>query len=195
LTSALTVLDFDTKTICNLLETGYFSWKLREKLLTKRGLPPGATQIITAGSLSSLYTIHQLGDPLNTFMSLISIIRKSSTPISLGNLGTDPLEHSFGQARVRCRDVNRMNKMLMIFSPKAEQISTHPFLELLNMPRGRHAMVIVCDPWSESPNSELTCSPYDLVVPLLEEVGLVLPSILGQQPPPLSNDSISPAPA
>jgi hypothetical protein len=107
-------------------------------------------------------------------MSLISTIRESSTPISLGNLGSDPLKHSFGHARVRYRDVKIMNKMLMAFSFKAEQISTRPFLEWLDMPRSRHAMAIVCDPWSDSPDSELMCSPYDLAVSLLEEIGLDL---------------------
>jgi hypothetical protein len=124
---------FNTKTRCDLLETGYFFLKFYEKLLTKPGLPSGVTQTITAGSLSSLYTIHQLGDALDTFMSLISIIGQSASPISLGNLGSDALEHSFGHARVRLRDVNIINKMLMAFSSEVEQISSRPFLELLNI--------------------------------------------------------------
>jgi hypothetical protein len=91
LTFALTVAAFKTNTRCDLLETGYSFLKLYGKLLTKSGLPSGVTQTMTAGSLSSLYATHQLGDALNTFMSLISIIRESSTPISLGNVGIDPL--------------------------------------------------------------------------------------------------------
>jgi hypothetical protein len=128
-------------------------------------------------------------------MSLISIIRESSTPISLGNLGSNSLEHFFGHARVHCRNINIINKMLMAFSSKAKQISTRSFLELLNTIRGRHGMAIVCDPWSESPDSELMSSPYDLAISLLEEIGLDLTRIPGEKPPPSSDDSISPAPA
>jgi hypothetical protein len=93
---------------------------------------------------------------------------------------------------VRCRDVNIINKILMRFFSRADHISTCSFLELLNMPRGRHVMVILCDPWSESPNSELMCSPHDLAVSLLEEIGLDLLPILGEKSPPSSDDSISP---
>jgi hypothetical protein len=195
LISALTVPAFSTTTRYDLLETACLFLNAYEKLLAKHELPSGITQTIAAGSLSGLYTTHQLGDALNMFMSLISIIRESSTPISGGNLGGDPLEHSFGHARVRSCDVKKMNKMLMTFSSKAEQTSTRPFLELLNMPRGRHAMAIVCDPWSESPDSELTCSPCDLALSLTEEIGFDLTPILEEKPPPSSDDSISPAPA
>jgi hypothetical protein len=62
------------------------------------------------------------------------------------------------------------------------------------MPRGRHAVAIICDPWSESPDSELVCSPYDLAVSLPKEIGLDLAPILGEKPPQSSDDSISRAP-
>jgi hypothetical protein len=44
-------------------------------------------------------------------------------------------------------------------------------------------MGIICGPGSESPDSELTCSPYEIAVSLLQEIGLDLTPILGAKPP------------
>jgi hypothetical protein len=69
-------------------------------------------------------------------MSLISIIRESPTAVFLSHLGSDPLEHAFGQAQVRYRDVNTMEKMLKGFSFNLQKISRSPFLDLLCAPQG-----------------------------------------------------------
>jgi hypothetical protein len=178
----LACLPFNTKTRCELLETRYFFLKLYEKLMAQTQLPRGVMQKIISGSVASLYSNGQLRDALNTFASLISIIRESPTLVNLGNLGSNPLEHSFGHARVCCRDVNTMVTMLRAFADKTKEISSRQFLELFNMPRGRHVIGIICGPWSESPDSELMCSPYEIAVSLLEEIGLDLPPILGAKP-------------
>jgi hypothetical protein len=183
LTSSLIYLPFNTKSRCELPETGYFFLKFYEKLIAQTRLARGVTQKIISGSVASLYSNSQLRYALNAFASFISIIRESSTPINRGYPGSDPLEHSSGHARACCRDVNTMVRMLRAFADKAEEISACQFLELLNMPRGRHVMGILCGPWSESPDSELICSPSEISVSLLEEVGLDLTPILGVEPP------------
>jgi hypothetical protein len=119
---------------CDLLETGYWVLELYEELLTKIGLPLGVTQKIFPGGFASPYSEDQFRDGLNTFMSLISIIRESPTAVFLSHLGSDPLEHVFCQARVRCRDVNTMEKMLKAFSFNLEKISC-PFLDYSVLPR------------------------------------------------------------
>jgi hypothetical protein len=116
LTAALTLVGFNTKTRCDLLETGYWFLELYEELLTKVGLPLGVTQKISPGGFASRCSKDQLHNGLNTFMSLMSIIRESPTAAFLSHLGSDPLEHAFGQARACCRDVNTMEKMLKAFS-------------------------------------------------------------------------------
>jgi hypothetical protein len=75
-----------------------------------------------------------------------------------------------------------MVTILRAFADKAGEISSRQFLELLNTPSGRHAMGIISGPWSESPDSELMCSPYEIAVSLLEEIGLDLTPILGAKP-------------
>jgi hypothetical protein len=134
LTAALTLVRFSTKMRCDLLETGYWFLELYEELLAKVGLPLGVTQKISPGGFASLYFKDQLCDGLNTFMSLISIIRESPITVFLSNLGSDPLEHTFGQVRVRCRDVNTMEKMLKALSFNLEKIFRCPFLDLLCAP-------------------------------------------------------------
>jgi hypothetical protein len=116
---------------------------------------------------------------LNRFISLISTIRESSTAIFLSHLGSDPLEHAFGQARVRCRDVSPTENMLKAFSFNLEKISRRPFLDLLCAPQARHSMGIICEPRSESPDSELTYRPFDITVSLLEAIGSDLTRVLG----------------
>jgi hypothetical protein len=76
-----------------------------------------------------------------------------------------------------------MVTMLRAFADTVEEISSRQLLEFLNIARGGHAMRILCGPWSESPDSELICSPYEIVVSLLEEIGLDLTPILGAEPP------------
>jgi hypothetical protein len=179
LTAALTLVGFNVKTRCDLLETGYWFLELYEKLLTKVGLPLGVTQKISPGGFASLYSKGQFRDGLNTFMSLISIIRESPTAVFLSHLGSDPLEHAFAQARVRCRDVITMEKMLKAFSFNLEKISRRPFLDVLCAPQGRHYMGAICEPWSESSDSELTCRPFDIAIFLREATCIDLRRVLG----------------
>jgi hypothetical protein len=148
----------------DLLETGYWFLELYEEILTHVGLPLGVTQKKTPGGFASLYSKNQLRDGLNTFMFLISIICELITAVFLSHFGSDPLEHAFGQARVCCRDGNTMDKMLKAFSFNLEKISRRPFLDLLCAPQGRHSMGVICDPSSESPDSELACRSFDIAV-------------------------------
>jgi hypothetical protein len=87
LTAALTLVGFNTKTRCDLLETGYWSLDLYKELLTKVALPLGVTQKIYPSGFATLYSKDQLRNGLNTFLSLISIIRESRTTIFLSHLG------------------------------------------------------------------------------------------------------------
>jgi hypothetical protein len=181
LTAALTLPHFNTKTRCHFLEIGFWFLSLYERLMHQVGLPRGITQKSVAGNRTSLYSNNQIRDGLNTFVSLISIIRESRTALRLDRLGSDPLEHSFGQARTRCHDVNTMDKMLKAFAYKADLISKAPFLQLLGCPRRRHSMGIICGPWSDSPPSELTRPPFEIAVSMFDEIGIDVSRVLVHQ--------------
>jgi hypothetical protein len=181
MTAALTLPEFNTKTRCDLLETGFWFLFLYERLLIVVGPPRGVNQKIpkeVGRFCVTLYTSDQIRDGLNTFASLISILRESPTPVCLNRLGSDPLEHSFGQARMRCWDVNTMNKMLRAFAYKIEDISERSFMALLDAPRRRHSIGVTCGPWSASPPSELTCTPFEIALSLFDEIGIDLSRVL-----------------
>jgi hypothetical protein len=108
------------------------------------------------------------------FMSLISITRESPTAVFLSHLGSDPLEHAFSQVRVRCHNMNTMKEILKAFSFNLEKISDLPFLDLPYAPQGRYFMSGICEPWPESPDSELACRLFDIIVSVPEAIGLDL---------------------
>jgi hypothetical protein len=86
-TTSITLLHFNTKTRCDLLESGYWILPFYEELLITVGLPEGVSQKASPGPLTSLYYNDQLYDSLNPFNSLISIIREFPTPMALDHVG------------------------------------------------------------------------------------------------------------
>jgi hypothetical protein len=71
---------------------------------------------ITPGQPSQLYTRKQLRDAINIFIVLITIIWTSDDSVALGRIGLSPLEHAFGNMRIRCRDVYTLEKMIVAFT-------------------------------------------------------------------------------
>jgi hypothetical protein len=64
------------------------------------GDSPGVIKKITEGREASLYGMSQLLDALNTFALLIVLLREASNPVCLNPLGTEPLGHTLGKARI-----------------------------------------------------------------------------------------------
>jgi hypothetical protein len=173
--------EFNTKTRCDFLETGFWVLTLYDLLEARVDLPPGIVPKKDKDHRKlSLYSKDQLRDGQNTFASLLSTKRTSPTPICLNRVSSDPLEHSFGHARIRCKDVNTMDKMLKAFSYKAESIAIGPFLDLLGTPRRRHSMGITCEAWSVSTPSELVHTPFEIAVSLFDELGIGLSRVLNR---------------
>jgi hypothetical protein len=114
---------------------------------------------------------------MNTFLSLITIIQGPDSPLCLDRLGLGPLEHASGQARIRCHDVNTMNKTLSAFADRAESIFLQPFRELFGTPHHRRSIGIICDPWQQSPPSVLSTKAFYIAVSLLQEPGMDLTSL------------------
>jgi hypothetical protein len=148
-----------------------------QKFLTLHGLPRGACQKITPRQCASLYSNDQLRDGMNTFLSRITNVQGSDSPLCFDRLGSGPLEHAFGQARIRCHDVNTMKKMLSVFAYRAESISLQPFLELSGTRHHKRSIGIICDPWQQSPASVLSTKAFHIVVSLLQQIGMDLTSL------------------
>jgi hypothetical protein len=183
--AVLTIPGFNTKTRCDLLETGCWFLVLYEQLLTAVKPPPGVTTNITKEArqsgpppLLTLYTPDQIRDGLNTFNSLISILRESPTPICLNRLGSDPLEHSFGQARTRGFDLNTMKKILEAFADRIQDIAECMIEALFSTPRRRPSVAVTCGPWHQSPASGLTRTPFEIAISLFDQIGIDRSQIL-----------------
>jgi hypothetical protein len=65
-----------------------------------------------------------------------------------------------------------MDKMLNAFAYKDEPISRRQILELFGTPRGHHSTGIVCGPWEALPSSILRQTPFEIIVSLLEIIGI-----------------------
>jgi hypothetical protein len=174
LTAALTVPGFNTKTRCHLLEIGFWFLFYYDRLLAAYKHPRGVTSKITEGNMATLYTPDQLRDGINTFFSLITLIRTSPTAVKLDHLGSGPLEHAFGQGRIRCHDINTMNKMLAAFADRAESLVLKAFLDLFGTSHRRHSIGIICGPWLSSDPSVIPHAAYEIALSLLELIGLDL---------------------
>jgi hypothetical protein len=102
--------EIPTRTRVELLEIGvwflFFYWPLKSVFDDS----PDVLEKITEGREASLYRMSQLLDALNTFVSLIMLLRDASSPVCLNRFGTESLEHTFVKARIRCRDVKQCRK-------------------------------------------------------------------------------------
>jgi hypothetical protein len=94
----------------------------------------------------SLYTDWQFRDALNTFMSLIILIDVSWYTFCLNRFGSNPLEHAFGHARIRCRDVNSMMRLIAGLSGDYSKIAIESFLSIAAAPNRRRSVGAVCKP-------------------------------------------------
>jgi hypothetical protein len=174
LTSALTLATISTKTCLNLLEIGFWFLWLHSSLTRVCGHPHRVCEKIRGGRLAILYTPRQVCDALNKLGSPMTVIRDSPTLIRLNRLGSNPLEHAFGKARIRCSDVNTMLRMMTGFTSKALSLRVIMFLQIVSAPRPRPSIGVDCEPISESDPSAFTSNPKAIAVSLFLQTRIYL---------------------
>jgi hypothetical protein len=96
----------------DLLSVGCWFLFFHFKLGEKYGYPPNVHAKSTPGQPAQLYTRKQLRDAINIFIALITIVRTSDDSVALDRIGSSPLDHAFGDMRIRCRDVHALEKMI-----------------------------------------------------------------------------------
>jgi hypothetical protein len=162
LTSSLTLPTLSTRTRADLLEIRFWilyacrdlkdsrnkQWQIFDRPQTVRDL--------------GLYTSAEVHDGLNTFVALVTHLQPSVVPICLNRLGSNPLGHAFGKARIRWRDVNSMRRMLGAMPTETMNSFAKSFLEILGSPCRRGSVGVDCEPWSESDASALTTDPRSI---------------------------------
>jgi hypothetical protein len=172
LTAALTIPDLSTRTRIELLEVGFWFLYFYSRLRSRFRDPPGVIETVREGRRVSLYGTGQIRDALNTFIALIVILRGSASTISLNRLGSGPLEHAFGKARTRCRDVNTMQKLIASFTSATLNRVVDTCLQLSTVPQRRISFGIDCAPCSRLQRSIFDRTPKEIAVSLLQQTGV-----------------------
>jgi hypothetical protein len=131
LTAALTLPRMSTATNLDLLDIGFWSFSVYDELLAERGRPPGVLDTSKDGHPATLYARQQVDDGWNTFVAVISIVRSSADPLCLNRLGSNPLGHTFGRGRIRCRDVHTMRRLIHSFASERCDFVVKEFLNLM----------------------------------------------------------------
>jgi hypothetical protein len=189
--SALTFATISTKTRLDLLKIGFWFLWLHSSLKRICGHPHGVCEKIRGGPLATLHTSRQVCDALNMLVSLMTVIRDSPKPIRLNRLGSNPLEHASGKARIRCSDVNAMRRIIRSFTSEALSLSVNTSLQIVSVPPSRRSIGVDCEPISESDPSAFTSSPKAIVVSLFLQTRIDLTplqlnsNLMQQHAPPL----------
>jgi hypothetical protein len=154
LVAALTMPGISTQTRIQLLEIGF--WILYFYAYPPPPTPPSPhgehpqpswqdmAPRRAAAQQNSLFTNNQIRDSLNTFVALIIVMSNSSEPFCINRLGSNPLEHVFGFARIRCHDVETMFRLLSAFADRLLHCSTGRLLRLAAAPRRRCSVGVDC---------------------------------------------------
>jgi hypothetical protein len=147
---ALTEESLSTRERRDLLETGFWILVLYENpdLVPE---PPNIRHIRIVRARrnpreeNTLYTNAQLRDALNTSIALVTLIDILDGPICLNRFGSNPLEHAFGLARIRCRDVNYMETLVNALAGNYKISKIEKFLAIAAEPRRRRSVGVDCE--------------------------------------------------
>jgi hypothetical protein len=105
-------------------------------------------------------------------MSLMIVMVNSEDDFCLKRLGTNALEHAFGWARVRCRDVNTMKAMISAFSGDFLSFPVQQILQLASFPHRRASVGVDCHPLDKNEPSIFALPPRDIAIALLCRSGI-----------------------
>jgi hypothetical protein len=109
-----------------------------------------------------LYTSQQIRDALTMLRSLTVIIRNAPGPIRRNRFGSDPLEHLFGKAPLRCRNINTTKRFPSGLANHFLQLQSAHFLELIAVPKRKPSVSVNCNSWHRSDRSCFSANPIDI---------------------------------
>jgi hypothetical protein len=169
---ALTQANLSTRERRDLLETGLWMLFLYEnpELVPDPPSNPNVKVVHPkrfAHDDHTLYTNDQFRDALNTFIALIMLIDGLDGPICLNRFGSNPLEHAFGHARIRCRDVNYMEKLIAALAGNYTISNIEHFLAIAAEPKRRRSVGVTCKPIARTDRRIVQLAPQLLARSLL----------------------------
>jgi hypothetical protein len=162
LVAGLTNCKFSTKTRCGIFETAFWLLCFYRIILARYPHPPDTTERITPNKHASLYTTDPRRHALSTFYTLIVVLRNSSCPVCLNRLGSNPVEHLFGKARLKCRNVNMTKGFLSAIGLDLLTAEIDHLLGLIKAPKRRNVIGVDCEPWTPSSDLIFIITPIDI---------------------------------
>jgi hypothetical protein len=168
----LTLDGLSTEARLEILEVGFWMLVLYEDpdLIPD---PPNSLGITLlrpkrcAHDAHSLFTDCQFRDACNTFLALIVLILFLGYTFCLNRFGSNPLEHAFGHARIRCRDVNSMIRLIAALGGDYSKMAIESFLSIAATPNRRRSVGVVCEPIGESAGRLFSLPPQLIARSLL----------------------------
>jgi hypothetical protein len=155
-----------------MFELAFWVLYFYQKLLENARLPPEIKEKIRGCWYTTLYTRQQIRDALNTLYALIVILRNLDAPACLNRIGSNPLEHAFGKARLRCRDIHTMKTFMSGLVAEFLKVHGENALELVAVARGRASVGVDCEPWTQVDPSRLDLDPMNVATCVFELAGL-----------------------
>jgi hypothetical protein len=170
--AGLTHTDLSTQTRCGMFEIAFWLLYFYQKLLQNVRLRPETKEKIHGSRYATLYTLEQVRDALNTLYSLIVILRHSNVPVRLNRIGSNPLEHTFGQTRLRCRYINTMRNFISGLAAEFLKLQGGNVLHLVAVARRGTSVGVDCDPWGQSDPSFFSLESMDIAARVFELANL-----------------------
>jgi hypothetical protein len=149
LISALTLSDKSTHTRIDLLEIDFCMLSIYAEPMEPVDGDPAWSAFLPRRSqrqFDSLYINVHIRDALNTFVALLDIMSNSDRRFCLNRIGSNPLEHAFGSARVKCREVQRVSYLINTFASNPTGGAAMHGLGIAARPRRRCSVGVGCLP-------------------------------------------------
>jgi hypothetical protein len=83
---------------------------------------------------------------MNTLDAFIVILRNSDVPVGVNRIGSNPLEHGFGKARLRCREIHTMKNFMSGLAAESLKLHGENPLQLVAVARRRTFVGVDCEP-------------------------------------------------
>jgi hypothetical protein len=108
-----------------------------QKLLQNARLPPETKEKIRGCRYATLYTKQQMRDLVNTLSALIVILRNSDVAVLLNRIGSNPVEHAFGKARLYSQDIHTTKTFMSRLAAEFLKLHGGNGLQLVTVARER----------------------------------------------------------
>jgi hypothetical protein len=143
-----------------------------QNLLQNARLPPETKEKIRGCRYATLYIRQQIRDVLNILYALIVILRNSDVPVHLNRIGSNPLDHTFTKARLRCREIYTMKNFMSGLAAEFLKLHGENALPFIVVTRRRTSVGVDCEPRVQVDPLCFDLAPMNVAACVFELAGL-----------------------